>query len=40
MAIICVVGDSLRSDPTLFGRAVTALGRIPLRARVAGRLPA
>jgi aspartate kinase len=31
MAIICAVGEALRSDPTLFGRAVTALGRIPLR---------
>jgi len=31
MAIICVVGENLRSDPTLFGRAVTALERVPLR---------
>jgi aspartate kinase len=31
MAIICAVGENLRSDPTLFGRAVTALDRIPLR---------
>jgi aspartate kinase len=31
MAIICAVGENLRSDPTLFGRAVTALERIPLR---------
>jgi aspartate kinase len=31
MAIICVVGENLRSDPTLFSRAVTALDRIPLR---------
>ena len=31
MAIICVVGESLRLNPTLFGRAVTALDRIPLR---------
>jgi aspartate kinase len=31
MAIICVVGENLRSDPTLFSRAVTALERIPLR---------
>ncbi len=31
MAIICAVGEALRADPTLFGRAVTALGRIPLR---------
>jgi aspartate kinase len=31
MAIICAVGEGLRTDPTLFGRAVTALGRVPLR---------
>jgi len=31
MAIICAVGENLRSDVTLFGRAVTALERIPLR---------
>jgi aspartate kinase len=31
MAIICAVGESLRTDPTLFGRAVTSLDRIPLR---------
>jgi aspartate kinase len=31
MAIVCAVGEQLRLDPTLFGRAVTALGRIPLR---------
>ena len=31
MAIICAVGENLRSDPTLFGRAVTSLERIPLR---------
>lgn len=31
MAIICAVGENLRSDPALFGRAVTALDRIPLR---------
>ncbi len=31
MAIICAVGENLRADPTLFGRAVTALERIPLR---------
>jgi len=31
MAIICAVGENLRGDPTLFGRAVTALDRIPLR---------
>jgi aspartate kinase len=31
MAIICAVGENLRLDPTLFGRAVTALERVPLR---------
>jgi aspartate kinase len=31
MAIVCVVGENLRSDPTLFGRAVLALERLPLR---------
>jgi aspartate kinase len=31
MAIVCIVGENLRSDPTLFGRAVTALANIPLR---------
>jgi aspartate kinase len=31
MAIICVVGENLRADATLFGRAVIALDRIPLR---------
>ncbi len=31
MAIICTVGENLRHDPTLFGRAVTALERVPLR---------
>src|SRR5438067_3193433 len=31
MAIIGAVGENLRSDPMLFGRAVTALERIPLR---------
>jgi aspartate kinase len=31
MAIICAVGENLRGDPTLFGRAVTSLDRIPLR---------
>ena len=31
MAIICAVGENLRVDPTLFGRAVNALDRIPLR---------
>src|SRR5262249_6434206 len=31
MAITCAVGENLRSEPGLFGRAVTALERIPLR---------
>jgi len=31
MAIVCIVGENLRSDPTLFRRAVTSLDRIPLR---------
>jgi len=31
MAIICAVGENLRADSGLFGRAVTALERIPLR---------
>jgi len=31
MAIISAVGENLRSDPTLFSRAVTALERVPLR---------
>ena len=31
MAIICAVGENLTTDPTLFGRAVTALDRVPLR---------
>jgi aspartate kinase len=31
MAIICAVGENLRSDPSLFARAVTALDRMPLR---------
>jgi aspartate kinase len=31
MAIVCIVGENLRTDPTLFGRAVNALGSIPLR---------
>jgi aspartate kinase len=31
MAIVCVVGENLRSDATLFGRAVTSLDRVPLR---------
>jgi aspartate kinase len=31
MAIICAVGENLRADATLFGRAVTALEHLPLR---------
>jgi aspartate kinase len=31
MAIVCAVGENLRADPTLFAKAVTALGSIPLR---------
>jgi aspartate kinase len=31
MAIVCIVGENLRSDAALFGRAVTSLDRIPLR---------
>src|SRR5262245_18291484 len=31
MAIVCIVGEYLRSDPTLFARAVTALEGVPLR---------
>jgi aspartate kinase len=31
MAIVCAVGENLRADPALFGRAVTALDGIPLR---------
>ena len=31
MAIVCIVGENLRSDSTLFARAVTALEKIPLR---------
>ena len=31
MAIICVVGEKLRTDASLFGRAVTSLEGIPLR---------
>jgi aspartate kinase len=31
MAIVCLVGERLRTDATLFARAVTALGPIPLR---------
>jgi aspartate kinase len=31
MAIVCIVGENLRSDPTLFARAVNALAQVPLR---------
>jgi aspartate kinase len=31
MAIVCIVGENLRSDPTLFRRAVNALETVPLR---------
>jgi aspartate kinase len=31
MAIVCLVGENLRSDPELFARAVTALKGVPLR---------
>ena len=31
MAIVCIVGENLRSDSTLFARAVNALEKIPLR---------
>ena len=31
MAIICAVGEDLHEDPRAFGRAVSALGSIPLR---------
>jgi aspartate kinase len=31
MAIVCLVGEGLRADGTLFARAVSALGGIPLR---------
>jgi aspartate kinase len=31
MAIISIVGENLRLDPTLFGRAVTSLDAVPLR---------
>lgn len=31
MAIVCIVGENLRSDSSLFADAVTALGKIPLR---------
>src|SRR5689334_22090633 len=31
MAIVCIVGENLRSEPALFARAITALEGIPLR---------
>jgi aspartate kinase len=31
MAIVCIVGENLRSDSTLFAQAVTALQGVPLR---------
>jgi aspartate kinase len=31
MAILCLVGENLRTDPKLFGRSTTALDGIPLR---------
>jgi aspartate kinase len=31
MGIVCVVGENLRADPALFGRAILALDGIPLR---------
>ena len=31
MAIVCAVGENLRTDQTLFSRAVTSLDRVPLR---------
>jgi aspartate kinase len=39
MAIVCIVGETLQSDPGLFARAVMALDRIPLRlvSQAAGR---
>jgi aspartate kinase len=39
MAIISAVGENLRTDPSLFARAVTSLERIPLRlvSQAAGR---
>ena len=38
MAIICAVGEDIHDDPTAFGRAISALGSIPLRMVVAGRI--
>jgi aspartate kinase len=39
MAIVCIVGETLRADASLFGRAVTVLNSIPLRlvSQAAGR---
>ena len=31
MAIVCAVGENLRSDATLFSRAVSSLDSVPLR---------
>jgi aspartate kinase len=31
MAIVCIVGENLRSDPSLFARAMSALEGVPLR---------
>ena len=31
MAIVCIVGENLRSDPALFARAMNALEGVPLR---------
>jgi aspartate kinase len=31
MAIVCIVGENLRSDPSLFARAMNALEGVPLR---------
>jgi aspartate kinase len=31
MALVCVVGEHLRTDPSMFSRVVAALGDIPLR---------
>jgi aspartate kinase len=31
MAIVCIVGENLRADATLFAKAVTSVERIPLR---------
>ena len=31
MAIVCLVGENLHGDPLVFSRAVSSLGRVPLR---------